>query len=115
VTVLQVAHHGSETSSRATFLAKLAPKYAVISAGKPDEGLNRDYCHPRAAIVERLTRSLGGVPSRSLVAFSGGRCDRAQPSDWVAVPASDRLWATERDGDVVLATTGDGTFTREPP
>ena len=35
--------------------------------------------------------------------------------DQVAVPASDRLWATERDSDLVLTTTGDGTFAREPP
>ena len=32
--------------------------------------------------------------------------------DFVAVPTSDRLWATERDGDVVLVTTGDGVFRR---
>jgi hypothetical protein len=31
---------------------------------------------------------------------------------WVDTPTSDRLWATERDGDVVLTTTGDGSFTR---
>jgi hypothetical protein len=30
----------------------------------------------------------------------------------VDVPASERLWATERDGDVVLTTTGDGVFAR---
>jgi hypothetical protein len=28
-------------------------------------------------------------------------------------PASDRLWVTARDGDVVLTTTGDGEFARE--
>jgi competence protein ComEC len=114
VTLLQVGHHGSETSTGPAFLGKVKPRYAVVSAGVPDEGLNRAYCHPRAAIVRRLTRVLGGPTSSAIVAFDGDRCDRAVPSDWIAVPASDALWATERDGDVVLTTSGDGVFHREP-
>ena len=63
--------------------------------------------------MERLTRALGGGGQGTLEAFGGERCDRARTSDWVAVPSSDRLWATARDGDVVLTTRGDGTFARE--
>jgi competence protein ComEC len=113
VTLLQVAHHGSETSSSPGFLSKVKPRYAVISAGKPGEGLNREYCHPRAAIVQRLSRVLREPSSTTLEAFDGERCDRARPSDWIAVEASESLWATERDGDVVLTTNGDGVFRRE--
>ena len=113
VTLLQVAHHGSETSTSPGFLAKTHPSYAVISAGKPGEGMNADYCHPRALIVKRLTSLMGGPGSRTLRAFDGNRCAGSQASDWVDVPASDHLWATERDGDVVLTTTGDGVFLRE--
>ncbi len=112
VTLLQVGHHGSDTSTSPAFLARVKPRYAVVSAGSPGEGLNRDYCHPRALVVRRLSRVLGGPTSSTLEAFDGDRCDRAQDSDWVAVPSSDALWATERDGDVVLTTTGDGTFRR---
>jgi len=112
VTLLQVAHHGSETSTTPGFLAKTHPRYAVLSAGKPGEGMNAEYCHPRALIVKRLTAILGGAGTKTVRAFDGDRCDRAQPSDWVDVLASDRLWATERDGDVVLTTTGDETFVR---
>jgi competence protein ComEC len=128
VTLLQVAHHGSETSTSPAFLAKTRPRYAVISAGKPNEGNNRAFCHPRALVVARLTRALAlafqdrssvfpDAPAkpRSLVAFDGERCDRAVPSDWVSVAASDRLFATSRDGDVVLTTDGDGTFSTSPP
>jgi competence protein ComEC len=114
VTLLQVGHHGSETSSSPAFLMRARPRYAVLSAGSPDEGLNREYCHPRAIVVRRLTRLLAGPTSSTLEAFDGDRCDRARGSDWVAVPSSDALWATERDGDVVLTTTGDGEFHREP-
>lgn len=110
VTLLQVAHHGSETSTTPGFLLKARPKYAVISAGTPDQGMNREYCHPRALVVARLSRVLGGQSTQALRAFDGERCDRATPVDWVSVATSDRLWATERDGDVVLTTTGDGIF-----
>jgi competence protein ComEC len=119
VTLLQVAHHGSETSTTPGFLAKVRPKYAVISAGKPGEGFNRSSCHPRALVVKRLTRMLSAAASQDeryrLDAFDGQRCDRATPSDWIAVSTSNVLWATERDGDVVLVTNGDGVFHRPKP
>jgi beta-lactamase superfamily II metal-dependent hydrolase len=111
-TLLQVAHHGSETSTTPAFLSRVRPRYAVISAARPAEGMNREYCHPRAAIVRRLTRVLGGAGQGSLLAFDGERCDRAVPSDWTHVASSDRLWATARDGDVTLVTAGDGVFVR---
>jgi competence protein ComEC len=110
VTLLQVPHHGSETSTSPAFLARARPRYAVVSAGKAGEGMNREYCHPRAIVVKRLSRVLGGETTRTLTSFDGDRCDRATPADWVSVPASARLWATERDGDVVLTTRGDGIF-----
>ena len=113
VSLLQVGHHGSETSTTPGFLAKLRPRYAVISAGKPREGLNVEYCHPRAVVVKRLTTLLGGPGSKAIRAFDGDRCAGSVAGDWVDVPASDRLWATERDGDVVLSTSGDGEFERE--
>jgi competence protein ComEC len=113
VTLLQVAHHGSHTSTTPGFLAKTHPRYAVISAGKPGEGMNASYCHPRAIVVKRLTTVLGGAGAKHLQAFDGDRCVNAQSADWVDVATSDRLWATERDGDVVLSTTGDGAFARE--
>ncbi|AKU93668.1 Competence protein ComEC/Rec2-related protein [Labilithrix luteola] len=110
-TLLQVGHHGSNTSSGAAFLERVQPKYAVISAGRPGEGINNSYCHPRAETVRALTDALGGSGARTLRAFdSSFSCHDEPPESWSDVPASDRLWATERDGDVVLATTGDGVF-----
>lgn len=46
--VLKVGHHGSRTSSSATFLQKIKPKYAIISVG------NNSYGHPSAETVARL-------------------------------------------------------------
>jgi competence protein ComEC len=113
VGLLQVGHHGSETSTTPGFLAKVRPSYAVISAGKPTDGMDVTYCHPRAIIAKRLTTLMGGPGSKTLHAFDGLRCAGSRPSDWADVPVSDHLWATERDGDIVLSTTGDGVFVRE--
>jgi competence protein ComEC len=114
VTLLQVGHHGSNTSSSDALLTKIAPKYAVISAGKPHEGLNKGYCHPRASTVKRLAQHLGGQLTGHLRAYDrDDRCDDADDGSWVDTPVSDRLWATERDGDIVLTTTGDGVFAKE--
>ncbi len=124
-TVLQVGHHGSDTSTSARFLARVAPRYAVVSAGHPDDERNREYCHPRALAMRRLSHALtanGGGENAHLQAYEGScrpetetkrhveRPGRA--SGWVDVQVSGRLFATERDGDVVLTTTGDGRFSR---
>jgi competence protein ComEC len=114
VTLLQVGHHGSETSSSEAFLRKVSPRYAVISAGRPGEGLNSTYCHPRQPSVDALTTTLGGSGSLTLTAFDGTvSCTKADATHWRRVRVSDRLWSTSRDGDVTLVTTGDGVFVRE--
>jgi len=48
--VLKVGHHGSNTSSSAAFLAKVQPKYAVISVGK-----GNTYGHPAQTTIDSLT------------------------------------------------------------
>jgi competence protein ComEC len=111
VTLLQVAHHGSDTSSSKGFLDKAQPKFAVISSGKPNSGLNQTYCHPRKSAVDRLTSALGGPGQKTIEAFDGASCKEG--GQWTGVRASDRLWSTARDGDVVLMTTGNGDLVRE--
>lgn len=112
VSLIQVGHHGSDTSTSDEFLRALSPHYAVISAGKPHEGLNKSYCHPRVSTVQRLSSHLGDIHGQALAAFSGGACDEKGSGTWSDVPASEHLWATERDGDVVLETVGNGLFER---
>jgi len=49
VDVLKVGHHGSTTSTSATFLTQIKPEIAVICVGK-----GNDYGHPHDKIVNRL-------------------------------------------------------------
>ena len=48
-TLLKVGHHGSVTSTRPAFLARVAPHWAVISCG-----LHNRYGHPREEVLEEL-------------------------------------------------------------
>jgi competence protein ComEC len=48
-TLLKVGHHGSITSTRPEFLARVAPQWAVISCG-----LHNRYGHPRTEVLEEL-------------------------------------------------------------
>ncbi len=48
-TVLKVGHHGSSSSTSSEFLKAVAPRYAVIFAGK-----NNDYGHPHAETLAKL-------------------------------------------------------------
>ncbi len=48
-TLLKVGHHGSITSTRPAFLARVDPRWAVISCG-----LHNRYGHPRGEVLEEL-------------------------------------------------------------
>ncbi len=48
-TLLKVGHHGSITSTRPEFLARVAPQWAVISCGPHNR-----YGHPRMEVLEEL-------------------------------------------------------------
>lgn len=52
VNVLKVGHHGSKNSTSENFVRKIAPQYAVISAGKDNK-----FGHPHAEVVEVLRKN----------------------------------------------------------
>jgi beta-lactamase superfamily II metal-dependent hydrolase len=71
-TVLKVGHHGSKYSSSAAFLAKVRPKYSVISVAKANE-----YYHPHGVVLDKL-RKLNSEILRTdelgtIVALSDGK------------------------------------------
>ena len=56
--ILKIGHHGSDTSSSYSFLAKVTPQVGILSVGKKNA-----YGHPSKEVVERYA-SLG-IPLRS--------------------------------------------------
>jgi competence protein ComEC len=54
--VLKVGHHGSRTSSSEPFVEAVAPRLAVISAGR-----GNSFGHPHADVLERLQRHMPHV------------------------------------------------------
>jgi competence protein ComEC len=111
--VLQVAHHGSDTSSSAEFLRKVHPRYAVVSADKPGHGLNAQYCLPRESAISRVSEALPGPRNATMRAFDGQGPCTADEAHWVSVAVPEGLWSTARDGSISLVTNGDGVFRRE--
>lgn len=113
IDLLQVGHHGSDTSSTQRFIDRVQPDYAVVSSADRSEGTNKTFCHPRLETVDRLTKALGGPGGSTVEAFDGSaKCKKAGRERWKSTVVSDRLWFTARDGEVVLVTTGDGVFAR---
>ncbi len=53
-TVLKVAHHGSDTSTTAEFLAVVNPQLAVISVGE-----GNPFGHPSDKVMDRLIEKIG--------------------------------------------------------
>jgi competence protein ComEC len=51
-TLLKVGHHGSITSTRPEFFARVQPQWAVISCG-----LRNRYGHPREEVLEELQQA----------------------------------------------------------
>ena len=51
-TLLKVGHHGSASSTTPEFLARVAPRWAVISCG-----LHNRYGHPREQVLDELRQA----------------------------------------------------------
>ena len=78
-TLLKVGHHGSITSTRPEFLARVAPQWAVISCG-----LHNRYGHPRQEVLEELQAAKVRTYSTDI---NGAACFRLDGKTVVPEPA----------------------------
>jgi competence protein ComEC len=72
--VLIVAHHGSRTGSRAEFLDRAQPEWAVVSAGFANR-----FGHPHPEVLRRIAAA--GV-SLLRTDLDGALVLRASPTGW---------------------------------
>ena len=77
-TLLKVGHHGSITSTRPEFLAKVAPQLAVISCG-----LHNRYGHPREEVLAELQAAKVRAYSTDI---QGAQCFALGPIDARSIP-----------------------------
>lgn len=108
VEVINVAHHGSHSSTSAAYFSKVKPQAAFISVGNP----NKRYQHPRRAVMEKVLLQQGNgcgeelkVPPAKIFQTDFGS-EVCNSSDPMACAANFGI----RCGDVKLTTDGKTNF-----
>jgi hypothetical protein len=99
VEVLDVNHHGSESSTNHEWMNLLTPRVAVINVGA---GQGSTYHHPRKDVVEQVLMAqaacITAAPALVL------QTEEGQPT------GTNTSFAGYCSGDVVVKTSGSGTF-----
>ncbi|MFA6034330.1 MAG: MBL fold metallo-hydrolase [Myxococcota bacterium] len=100
--VIKAGHHGSESSTSESFVKAVQPLCAVISSGKPDEGTNSQYKHPRKPVVELLKGAvrLGRQDKTTIEAYN------PDVKAFEEITHSRCLYSTASDGTVIFSTDG---------
>ncbi|MBI5528307.1 MAG: MBL fold metallo-hydrolase [Deltaproteobacteria bacterium] len=100
--VLKVGHHGSLSSTTQEFVSSVRPACAVVSSGKPGEGSNERYSHPRLPVVKRLLDSVRyDRPAPAVI-----RAFDKKAAEFKKLPHSKCVYHTAADGTVVFSTDG---------
>jgi competence protein ComEC len=113
--VWKVSHHGSNNGTTGPLLNAIKPKYAIISCGPWNYGINTptgsfntyNYGHPRIATINLLDSSITGnrTPLDSVVVFSGIRTKNSK------VLITKNIYATPWDGDITIKANSAGVYT----
>jgi competence protein ComEC len=113
--VWKVSHHGSDNGTTGPLLNAIKPKYAVISCGPWNYGINTprgsfntyNYGHPRISTINLLDSTITGTrrPLDSVVAFTGTRTKNSK------VLITKNIYATPWDGDITIKATSAGAYT----
>ena len=99
VEVLDVNHHGSESSTSSSYMNRLTPTVAVINTGS---GQGSNFRHPRVDVVENVLMAqaacVTAAPALVLQTEEGQPAGTNTSTEGFCV------------GDIVIQTTGVGTF-----
>ena len=109
-TVLQLGHHGSQTSSSAAFLRAVQPAVVVYQAG-----IDNSYAHPHVAVIERVgaatSAAIYGTDTHgSIVIVTDGRTYRIETAR--TAPPRPRVPTIAETGCVDINTASVSELTR---
>lgn len=84
IDVLKVGHHGSKYSSSSSFLNKVKPEYAIVSAAK-----GNSYSHPHTETLQRLfavgAKVLGTQKSGTIMLSTNGKAYNLNKSNYLTL------------------------------
>lgn len=110
VDVFAVGHHGADNGTTEPMLSAMTPVIAVIPVGDPNTaGVPMsawDHGHPRAAMIEILEHAISRHrnPAVNIMVFEQ---QEGQP---IARRVMDAIYATSRDGDIVIVASAQGVL-----
>lgn len=113
VDVFAVGHHGADNGTTEPMLAAMSPEIAVIPVGLPDtSGIPMsawDHGHPRTAMFDMLERAISRrrSPAADIMLFE------AQEGQPASRRVTDAIYASSRDGDIVITAAPQGSLTVE--
>ena len=107
VDVFAVGHHGADNGTTEPMLLAMTPEIAVIPVGEPTVRVPMsawDHGHPRKAMIEMLERAISRrrMPAVNIMVFEG------QEGQTSARRVTDAIYATSRDGDIVIIASPQG-------
>lgn len=109
VDVYAVGHHGADNGTTEPMLDAMTPEIAVIQVGDPNIRIPRsawDYGHPSRTLVTMLEQAISRprTPAVNIMIFE------RQEGEPIPRRIDDAIFATSRDGDVVVTATPEGVF-----
>lgn len=115
IDVLKVGHHGSKYSSSASFLNKVKPEYAIVSAAK-----GNSYSHPHTETLQRLfavgAKVLGTHKSGTIMLSTNGKAYNLNKSNYLTLADAGDYSATTTTPSTPTTgtTTNPSTSTTSP-
>ena len=113
VDVWKVSHHGSNNGTETTWLQALTPKYAVISCGQWNDGMNStdkfntyNYGHPRIFTLNLLAAAIPGNRPAPITVKAA-----TAVRTFINATVTKNIYDTAWDGNITIKATATGQYT----